>query len=291
MSNEFYVDELEDEIKNTLLKYINETRFLENIRLEKELMDKNLIKGLKIANNKLKIYDIEGEKYYYEELARDYCFIEDLEEYPFFYQFAEKFIEETETPCINKFTFYIASFFYDINKLFDVFYLKYYNLIYNILPKYYYPNDKNLKEKIDIPLENRNNFDLNDFENTIEDFSEITGGFLTDTDELFKKFMKNIYKYLDVYFKLIFITKRFLRKIDNDDLADYINQIFYFLQNEVDITYEKLSDIRKLNESLKSVDDAIINEQYNEIRKFINKCRKRFGDVRLGGSVVYSYNL
>ena len=288
MVHDYVFQELSEKTIENVHKELNKNSFLENKELEKELV--NRINILKKAIKELQYLGFMEEKYDYHKLVHDSWFIEDITEDSFFQPIVEELIEEAKTPIHNKFILYTISFFYEINSYFEIFYNEYHRLVYEILPQYYYLNDKNLDKKIITERKNDEKFDLDEYNNINDEFFELTSNFLANLEKLYKKFMKNIFKYLDVYFNLMLITKLYLRFTKCDDLlADNINQIFYFLAIEVDDCFKKMSKVRKLNETLRDINHPIINRQYNEIRKLINRYRKRFGDVRFGGSGVYSY--
>ncbi|KZX16771.1 hypothetical protein MBCUT_06350 [Methanobrevibacter cuticularis] len=273
-----------------------------------ELKDKKLEYG-QSDDEKLGYKELDDfklfEEFDYKNSLRRFSFILYMKdnENSEIHKIIEKMKKELKMPSINSYFLYLTSFFFDLNEKLELFTAYYSELINKKIVDDFYNSEweekeedidnpdelsEELKEDIDNPDELSGELkedvvkNINKEESEYDEFIISTSDFLDDWTQYYSMFRKEILKPFEVNIKLAILLNSLIEEENDKKLLFRFRQLTKYLTYEINISLDNLNSLKGMNDTLQDLKNKKIEDQYNIIRKFINKWRKNILIIRNG---------
>lgn len=288
--NEDSVDKLEE--------YLEDNGILENKKLEEEITNSDY--NLFLDNQEL-IKEIDDEEREYSELG-DFGLFKNLdlekcetvfamlqylkkEEDCELNDILKKLCDDLENILGNNYLIYLSSFFFDLRGELDVF-LEYYIQLYDdgLIDDFYHNDWEELEiTNPDIEDFQEELFNNDEIQSIEKDFIISTNDFLQEWDSYYNIFKDKILKKKNEL-KLIGLMVLFI----NDSLGKNqtirsktnLNILNKFIIKKIDEIIIVLDDLKFLNDHLENIVGKEMKNQYNTIRKYINKWKRNVSQFK-----------
>ncbi|MDR3290887.1 MAG: hypothetical protein LBT10_01930 [Methanobrevibacter sp.] len=179
----------------------------------------------------------------------------------------------------SSYLLYTVSFFHDLKPEFELLQEYYINsLDKGVIDQFYHDewqnddlDEENLEEEL---------FEDMEIKSIEEEFIITTNDFLEEWNSYYKLFRNNILQKED-NLKFIYLM---ILSIDNNKEMDKnilnLKLLIKYIFNEINELINVLDDLKFLNDQLENLKDKEMKNQYNNIRKFINKWRRNISSFK-----------